>query len=137
MHLVPRAASHPSPQAVPVERDSVPARSGQPVAKRFGRVLGMPGFSRSALRRRVLAIPPDPNDKRVRPEGTGGTPAVPGLAVTCRAVHEAFDDVLLDELTAYLLLIGRWLPAHVEDLFARPHVLRRISVTVEAPAHLH
>src|SRR5690606_13226123 len=63
------------------------------------------------------------------------------LAVADGAVGQALhlDVVLLHKLLAVRLAVdvsGR-LPAHGEDLFARADVALRLTVALEAPAHVH
>jgi hypothetical protein len=46
------------------------------------------------------------------------------------------DDVILSELPlAFFSLIVGWRPLCVEDLLARPQILRRIAVAVGTPLH--
>src|SRR5207237_4446336 len=75
-----------------------------------------------------------------RPPHRPGNPgrrseAAIGRAVACRAARPGLHRVLLLEARAEPGLIGRRRPGHRRDLFARPQVLLRPAVAVEAPAH--
>ena len=59
--------------------------------------------------------------------------------MTGGAAHKAariFNLVATDKLPSHFILIRRWLPLHVEDLFARAYELFRVAVTLKTPLHL-
>src|SRR5262249_48155728 len=58
--------------------------------------------------------------------------------MTCRTTRQfihATNLVLSKQFIAQLWLVNRKLPGHVENLLARPQMLLRVAMTLQAPAH--
>ena len=63
-----------------------------------------------------------------------GSWSLPVARRAARQLFDARDLVFLHQALAEAGVVGRALPGHVEDLIARPDVLRRVPVAVQAPA---
>src|SRR5262249_48197607 len=73
---------------------------------------------------------------RADPQSPIPNPLASRSSVTRRTARQLLNLVLRDQLLAELVLVGRRSVVHAEDRLARPHVLLRVAMTVEAPLHL-
>src|SRR5262249_8326248 len=150
-----RAPGFPGAPAAPSSRSNRPGRATPPSASGTGADSATPARRRPVRGTRGASTPENPAYRPVLP-GCASTPS-PGQPrggpgergarrrdpCGCSSVaHGAGgqvlripDRVFFRQLSAALQLVGRRLPAHVEDLRARPEVALRVAVTVEAPFH--
>src|SRR5258708_337212 len=105
----------------------------------------------SARRIRLRRKPETPPFPQVLPGSSskavpGPTPAEPEScldqepvflsSMTCIAISQTLNVILLHELFTQLFLVGRCFIRHVEHLLARAHELLGIAMTFQAPIHV-